>query len=81
MPEIKNYLINQAQPGKWLFPSDVWSDQRWETLITNAVKAKFLDFLPQEIPYKLKVKMELFEDSEGNLFSMFIHALFMFSRL
>lgn len=39
-----------------------WSDQTPEKLIEDAVRAKFLDFLAQEIPYNLKTQLEYFDD-------------------
>lgn len=33
-------------------------------MIEEAVRAKFLDFLAQEIPYKLNVQLEYYEDIE-----------------
>lgn len=42
-------------------PAEI-TDQKPETIITEAVRAKFLDFLHQEIPYSLKVDLEYYED-------------------
>lgn len=64
MSDIKNYLVKQAKPGKWLFPEQVWTDQNAEQIITKAVQAKLLDFLPQEIPYHLKAVIEYFDMDE-----------------
>ncbi|CAH1997401.1 unnamed protein product [Acanthoscelides obtectus] len=64
LEDVRNYLISKAQPGEWLFPEQVWTDQSTETIITNTVKAKLLDFIPQEIPYNLKPCMEYFNVDE-----------------
>lgn len=66
LEEIKNYLIDQTYPGKWMYPSEVWSDQSTENIIVNIVKATLLDFLPQEIPYVLKPVLELLEEEEDS---------------
>lgn len=42
-------------------PSE-WTDQTPEILIEEAVRAKFMDFLSQEIPYNLITKLEYFDD-------------------
>lgn len=64
MSDIKNYLIKQAKPGKWMFPEQVWTDQNAEQVIISAVQAKLLDFLPQEIPYRLKPEIEYLDVNE-----------------
>lgn len=68
LDDIKQYLTNKAKPGKWLYPSHVWSDQSSETIVLNAVKATLLDFLPQEIPYELKPIMEYFNEENGKYY-------------
>lgn len=64
LADVKNYLVKNAKPGKWLFPEQVWTDQSAESIISNSVHAKLLDFLPQEIPYSLKPELEYFDVSE-----------------
>ncbi|XP_017770442.1 PREDICTED: GTPase Era, mitochondrial [Nicrophorus vespilloides] len=61
LEDVRNYLLEQAKPGKWLYDAEVWSDQPPETIILNTVKAKFMDFLNEELPYVLVPEMELFE--------------------
>jgi GTP-binding protein Era len=61
---LKNYLIEKAKPAEWLFPSEVWSDQTAQEIVSKSVKAKLLDFLPQEIPYTLRPELEFFEIGE-----------------
>ncbi|CAH2267739.1 jg4346 [Pararge aegeria aegeria] len=46
------------------YSSSEWSDQTPEILIEEAVRAKFLDFLAQEIPYNLKTQLEYFDDAK-----------------
>ncbi|XP_077302064.1 GTPase Era, mitochondrial-like [Arctopsyche grandis] len=60
---IKEYLMKNAKPGKWLYPESDWTNQSQETLILEAIRAKFLDFLPQEIPYQLKTELEHLDDN------------------
>lgn len=62
--DIKEYLISNAKTSGYQYSPNAWTDQKPETLIEEAVRAKFLDFLPQEIPYKLSVQLEYFEEIE-----------------
>lgn len=64
LDDVKKYFIQMAKPAKWLFPSEIWSDQTAEDIIVKSVKAKLLDFLPQEIPYQLKAELEFFNVNE-----------------
>ncbi|CAB3243009.1 unnamed protein product [Arctia plantaginis] len=62
--DIKQYLISNAKTANFQYSPEIWSDQKPESLIEEAVRAKFLDFLAQEIPYKLNVQLEYFEEIE-----------------
>ncbi|XP_056648126.1 GTPase Era, mitochondrial [Diorhabda sublineata] len=64
LTEIQDYLITNAKPGEWMFPEEVWTDQNPESIILNTVRGVLLDYLPQEIPYKLKPIMEYFHVDE-----------------
>lgn len=66
--DIKDYLISQAKPHKWLYEAKKWSDQTSEDIILASVKAKLLDFLPNEIPYQLKPIIEFFEINNEGIF-------------
>lgn len=58
--ELQDYLVGQAQPRKWKFPSDLYTDSNPEALIVESVRARLLDYLPQEIPYNLKCELEYY---------------------
>ncbi|XP_037961633.2 GTPase Era, mitochondrial [Plutella xylostella] len=62
--EIKEYLMNNAKPASLQYSPEDWTDQAPEKLIEEAVRAKFLDFLHQEIPYNLKIQLEYYEEVE-----------------
>ncbi|KAJ0179822.1 hypothetical protein K1T71_004413 [Dendrolimus kikuchii] len=62
--DIKQYLIGNARTGNFHYSPDEWTDQTPESLIETAVRAKFLDFLSQEIPYKLSIQLEYYEENE-----------------
>lgn len=61
---MKDYLIQNAKPGEWIFPQTTWTDQSTQLIIENTVKAALLDFLPQELPYDMQVQMELLNERE-----------------
>lgn len=54
--------MSNAKAASYQYAPDEITDQKPEDLITEAVRAKFLDFLHQEIPYNLKIDLEYFED-------------------
>ncbi|CAG9560562.1 unnamed protein product [Danaus chrysippus] len=62
--DIKQYLINNAKIRKLHYSPTEWSDQTPERLIEEAVRAKFLDFLANEIPYNLKIHLEYYDEIE-----------------
>lgn len=66
--DIKNYLVNNAKPSEWMYPANQWTESTFDDIIVRTVQATLLDFLPQEIPYKLKTQMELFEISDTGLY-------------
>ncbi|KAL1140693.1 hypothetical protein AAG570_000623 [Ranatra chinensis] len=64
--DIKSYLLHCAQPGKWLFKEDVFTDQKPPQIIEGVVRSKLLEYLPYEVPYTVNVKLEYF-NREGQL--------------
>ncbi|XP_028038567.1 GTPase Era, mitochondrial [Bombyx mandarina] len=63
--DIREYLVNNAKPGKFHYSTEEWTDQTPKSVIEDAVRAKFLDFLHQEIPYNLKVKLDYYEEIDN----------------
>ncbi|XP_044758703.1 GTPase Era, mitochondrial [Coccinella septempunctata] len=63
--DLKKYLIKQAKPAQWLYPADKFTNEKYEDIIVSTVRAKLLDFLPQEVPYLLQPMMEFFEVNEN----------------
>ncbi|XP_013135377.1 PREDICTED: GTPase Era, mitochondrial isoform X2 [Papilio polytes] len=61
---IKEYLVSNAKVMNLQYSPDYWTDQTPEALIEETVRAKFLDFLPQEIPYNLKTCLEYYDELE-----------------
>lgn len=60
LQELQDYLVDFAKPRRWRYPADVYTDETPETLIVESVRARLLDYLPQEIPYNLKCELEYY---------------------
>ncbi|XP_031632929.1 GTPase Era, mitochondrial [Contarinia nasturtii] len=58
---VSNYIYNRSIEKPWEYPRYQFTNQSPEDLILNNVRSVLLDFLPNEVPYKLKCEMELFE--------------------
>lgn len=64
---ILNFLLKQSKPKSWEYSATDFTDERPEDLIVGSVRARLLDFLPQEIPYTLKSEIEYFSEENGEL--------------
>ncbi|MCJ8748551.1 hypothetical protein PDJAM_G00166110 [Pangasius djambal] len=65
---LKSYLMVQARPGPWQYHSAVLTDQSPEDICTNTIREKLLEYLPQEVPYTVTQRIELWrETANGNL--------------
>lgn len=51
-------MLDSAKPRAWEYEENIYSDDTCENIIQQTVRAKLLDILPNEIPYRLKVKLE-----------------------
>ncbi|EZA54170.1 hypothetical protein DMN91_001457 [Ooceraea biroi] len=59
--DLRTYLLDSAKPRDWCYEEHVYSDHTCEDIIQQTVRAKLLDDLPNEVPYKLHVKLEHFD--------------------
>ncbi|XP_007935580.1 GTPase Era, mitochondrial [Orycteropus afer afer] len=59
---LKQYLLAQARPGPWEFHSGVLTTQTPEEICTNIIREKLLEYLPQEVPYNVQQKTEMWEE-------------------
>ncbi|MCI4394342.1 hypothetical protein PGIGA_G00167700 [Pangasianodon gigas] len=65
---LKSYLMVEAKPGPWQYHSEVLTDQSPEDICTNTIREKLLEYLPQEVPYTVTQRIELWrETANGNL--------------
>ncbi|XP_012275132.1 GTPase Era, mitochondrial isoform X2 [Orussus abietinus] len=58
--DLRTYFLDCAKPRNWDYERHIFSNQSFEDLIVQTVKAKLLDSLPNELPYILKPEMEHF---------------------
>lgn len=65
---LRDYLISCAKPKDWQYNEDTYTDQSLETIIQQTVRAKLMNFLPQEIPYISRFVLEYLQTySEGGI--------------
>lgn len=70
---MQEYLISSAKPKDWQYNENTYTDQSLETIIQQTVRAKLMDFLPQEIPYISHLILEYLETySEGGVYASII---------
>lgn len=67
--KIVDYLSNISSEGSWIYKNNESTDQQPERLIEDFVRARLLDYLPQEIPYNLKVELEYFSNDDNKIFT------------
>ncbi|KAH8391514.1 hypothetical protein KR215_011226 [Drosophila sulfurigaster] len=60
LQELQDHFISAAKPRRWEYPADIYTDASPETLIVESVRARLLDYLPQEIPYNLECMIEYY---------------------
>ncbi|KAK0160698.1 hypothetical protein PV328_008082 [Microctonus aethiopoides] len=56
--DLRKYLLESAKNRDWEYNRDTVSDEPSEQIIEQTVRAKFMDFMEQELPYMLKVQTE-----------------------
>ncbi|XP_033211769.1 GTPase Era, mitochondrial [Belonocnema kinseyi] len=56
--DLRNYFLDSSKWKKWDYDAEIYTDQSPELVVERTVKATLLDDLPQELPYKLVVKLE-----------------------
>ncbi|XP_045155653.1 GTPase Era, mitochondrial isoform X2 [Echinops telfairi] len=56
------YLLGQARPGPWEFHSGVLTTQNPLEICANIIREKLLEYLPQEVPYNIQQKTDVWEE-------------------
>ncbi|XP_062815078.1 GTPase Era, mitochondrial [Anolis carolinensis] len=62
---LKSYLLTQAKPGPWKFHSEVLTDQSPREICRNIIREKLLEYLPEEVPYNVHQRTEVWEEGPG----------------
>lgn len=70
--DVLNFIESQAQEAPWEFRKNEITDQTPTMVIQEFVRARLLDYLPQEIPYLLNSELEYFDNSSNKIFASVI---------
>lgn len=70
--EIVDYVNTLSIESPWVYRNNEITDQEPAKLIQNFVRARLLDYLPQEIPYNLKVELEYFNNDDKKIIASVI---------
>ncbi|XP_076036483.1 GTPase Era, mitochondrial [Oratosquilla oratoria] len=70
--DLLEYMIAWAYPANWLFSQKVVTDQNPYEIAMLAVREKFLDYFPKEVPYNLQYDVEFWEVSEAEVLNIVI---------
>ena len=64
VPDLKDYLLESVKPGKWRYPEGLEYDGDTKQIVLNIIKSRFLEHLPNVIPYKLVPEIQMWEMDE-----------------
>ncbi|KYN03169.1 PREDICTED: GTPase Era, mitochondrial [Cyphomyrmex costatus] len=59
--DLRTYLLDSAKPQAWEYEGHIYTENTCQDIIWQTVRAKLLDILPNEVPYRLEVKLEHFD--------------------
>lgn len=62
--DVLNYLLIEAKESEWLFNNEKICDEPADRLICKLTRAKFMNILPQEVPYSLTYEVEYMEEND-----------------
>ncbi|XP_012349412.1 GTPase Era, mitochondrial [Apis florea] len=71
--DLRNYLLDIAKLKNWKYKKEIYTDQSIKTIIEQTVRAKLLDILPYEMPYKMRIiidHLEFGDDSINTLLTL-----------
>lgn len=69
LSDVLEFIYSHAKPGNWEFPANTLTDQSNEQIVEDSVRARLLDYLPQEIPYSLKSKLEYYDENKSTIYA------------
>ncbi|XP_030375573.1 GTPase Era, mitochondrial [Scaptodrosophila lebanonensis] len=67
--DLQDYLIDNAKARNWRFEGGIHTTNCPQDLIVESVMARLLDYLPQEIPYKLKCQLEYYGEEKSVIYT------------
>lgn len=70
--KVIDFIESQSVNQPWEFRNNEVTDQTPAEMIEQFVRARLLDYLPQEIPYLLKADIEFFSDENNKIFASVI---------
>lgn len=70
--KVVDFIESQSVEKAWEFRQNEVTDQSPTSLIEQFVRARLLDYLPQEIPYLLNSKLEYFSDENNKIMASVI---------
>lgn len=65
--DLRTYLLDIAKVKNWKYKEEFYTDQSIKTIIEQTVRAKLLDILPYEMPYKVKIIIDYLEFGDDNI--------------
>ena len=63
--DLRNYLMASAKPGFWPYSKQMRFDSDPRDIVINIIKSKFLEHLPNAIPYGLQPEISMWEMDEN----------------
>lgn len=69
---FQNYLLDSAKISDWKYNENVFTDQPYERIIEQTVRAKLLDSLPNGGAYKIQVQIEHFDLAEDGSINVLV---------
>jgi GTPase len=67
--KVIDFVESQAIAKPWEFKNNEVTDQKPTEIIQQFVRARLLDYLPQEIPYQLTTELDYYTDENNSIFA------------
>lgn len=67
--KVVEFIESQSIPTPWVYKNNEITDRSPTELIEEFVRARLLDYLPQEIPYQLSTELEYFSAQNNKIFA------------
>ncbi|XP_017755354.1 PREDICTED: GTPase Era, mitochondrial [Eufriesea mexicana] len=70
--DLRNYLLDSSKIKDWKYEEEYYTDQQIETITEQTVRAKLLDILPHDMPYKVKIEIEHFTIGDDGTINAYV---------